>query len=510
MNGLARIRRRYDRIGADAGYVALIVAISVPLIFALAALAVDVANWHAQAARLQNAADAAALAGVVYLPADPTTATSIANDFAKRNGYTSGTGVTVTAKQVTGHPSQMQVTISATVSNGFGAAIGRPSTVITRSSVADYQAPIPVGGPCNVLGNEPSGGAWGPSKKSSSCSTTPQLWLSISGPGEPKQNGDRYQANVCNPPADRCSGTNQDYDPAGYFYVVRVKQAGTVDIEVYDPSNVVCAAGPACPGDGRPSAGRPVETTSYIVRGPYHQSRPDDTPVVPGCTPMQYKPDDTALSEQWVPLCTITDAQPGDYLVQVRTNIPLGSNPADDALANPSLSNAGANYFSLRASYSDSRDNNNISLFGLERMGLYANQRNFNSNFFLARVPSGAAGKHLRVEFFDIGDGSGGWSLSILPPSEATAGGSPVTAFANCQGTGPVSGAMPTCSIRANTGTAFQGKIESISVPIPVGYTCNDASPDGCWTRIGYAFAAPSDATTWTASLEGDPVRIIR
>ncbi|HEY5032579.1 MAG TPA: pilus assembly protein TadG-related protein, partial [Actinomycetes bacterium] len=55
----------------DGGYVAILVAIALPLFMTLAALAVDVANWYAQAQRVQQAADAAALAGSVYLPLDP-------------------------------------------------------------------------------------------------------------------------------------------------------------------------------------------------------------------------------------------------------------------------------------------------------------------------------------------------------------------------------------------------------------------------------------------------------
>ena len=46
----------------DGGYVAILVAIALPLFVVLAALAVDVANWYAQAQRVQQAADAAASA----------------------------------------------------------------------------------------------------------------------------------------------------------------------------------------------------------------------------------------------------------------------------------------------------------------------------------------------------------------------------------------------------------------------------------------------------------------
>ena len=69
-----------DREPADAGYVAILVAIAMPLFIVLAALAVNVANWYAQAQRVQQAADAAALAGSVYLPLAPAEATASALD----------------------------------------------------------------------------------------------------------------------------------------------------------------------------------------------------------------------------------------------------------------------------------------------------------------------------------------------------------------------------------------------------------------------------------------------
>jgi Flp pilus assembly protein TadG len=47
--------------------------------------------WYGQQ-RMQRAADAAALAGAVYLPGDPTTAYSTARAEATKNGFTDGSG----------------------------------------------------------------------------------------------------------------------------------------------------------------------------------------------------------------------------------------------------------------------------------------------------------------------------------------------------------------------------------------------------------------------------------
>jgi hypothetical protein len=36
--------------------------------------------------------------------------------------------------------------------------------------------------------------------------------------------------------------------------------------------------------------------------------------------------------------------------------------------------------------------------------------------------------------------------------------------------------------------------------------------PTGCWVRLQYAYGSgnqPSDTTSWTAGIEGDPVRLV-
>ena len=49
-------------------------------------------------------------------------------------------------------------------------------------------------------------------------------------------------------------------------------------------------------------------------------------------------------------------------------------------------------------------------------------------------------------------------------------------------------------------------------MPIPVGYSCDDTDPKGCWVRIEYDYGSGTtveDTTTWTAAIEGDPVRLV-
>jgi hypothetical protein len=56
------------------------------------------------------------------------------------------------------------------------------------------------------------------------------------------------------------------------------------------------------------------------------------------------------------------------------------------------------------------------------------------------------------------------------------------------------------------------GKWQTVSVPIPTNYTCSSSVPTGCWVRLQYAYGGgnqPSDTTSWTAGIEGDPVRLV-
>lgn len=250
-------RRRRD----EGGYVAIFTAILFASSFlALAATSVDTANWYVQAQRIQNAADAAALGGVVYMPQDLGTAASTAQAIARRNGYDgAASGVSVSAVQGSS-PSQLKVTVSAQVRNTFGALIGVPATTITRTAVADYTGPAPMGSPCNTFGNEPDGGggAGAPSPTGSAlgaspfsnCSRAPSLWAAVHGPETGKLQGDRYGTVKCEGPAvDGCDAdkNNTEYSAAsskgyqGYFYVVKVSPQAvgkTIDLQLYDPAFV--------------------------------------------------------------------------------------------------------------------------------------------------------------------------------------------------------------------------------------------------------------------------------
>jgi Flp pilus assembly protein TadG len=329
-----------NRVRSQRGYAAVLVAILFPVVFVgLAALAVDTARWYVEVQRVQNAADAGALAGVIYMPQDLTLATTTAKAVTARNGYADGTGsIVVTVERGTAS-TQLKVTVSSTISNAFGRAIGTPTTTISRSSTTNYTGPAPMGSPCNTFGNEPASGGGlsaGPvgtaqgSSPYANCETNPEFWAVIEGPGTKKVWGDRYSTRQCatvNPLQDGCTGaTNNDLNKAGYFWYIRVSPnmvaaSKPINVQLYDPAFVQtgqdCSYLPSasaftagmnpyvgtdaptryskssitasatqssfCTGDIQPD-GNVAMTTSFDVRMPTDTANPLAGTTVSGCT----------------------------------------------------------------------------------------------------------------------------------------------------------------------------------------------------------------------------------
>jgi hypothetical protein len=52
-----------------------------------------------------------------------------------------------------------------------------------------------------------------------------------------------------------------------------------------------------------------------------------------------------------------------------------------------------------------------------------------------------------------------------------------------------------------------------MSIPVPTDYNCSYANADGCWYQVIVTFPSGtdvSDITTWDATVEGDPVRLVK
>jgi hypothetical protein len=323
----------------EAGYAAILVAMLIPTVFlGVAAFSVDTSRWYVEIARVQKAADAAALAGVTYMPADSIKATSTALAVASKNGYTTGGTTSVTVGQGS-LPSQLKVTITTVVTNTFGGFIGTPKQPITKYAVADFTSPAPMGSPCNIFGNEPPSqpavvgqpiaspgqpgtGSALPSPSFSNCNSSPKFWAAIEGPSTDKVQGDRYMTTPCTASSTyQCaSSKNNETRPDGYYWAIHIEPSAVnspVDVQIYDPAyiqtGISCsgstynpgtftnsvndytttdgatryATGTSnyCPGDYNPggAAGTAPDTT-FLMREQTDTNDPSKAAVISGCT----------------------------------------------------------------------------------------------------------------------------------------------------------------------------------------------------------------------------------
>jgi hypothetical protein len=139
--------------GHRRGQIIPIFALSLLVFVGMTALVVDVSWYWANNLRIQRAADAAALAGVVYLPGDVATAISSAKAEAAKNGYTDGVGgVTVNPYQDPTNPRRLKVEVTAPVGTFFMRVFGISSIPAKRAAKAEFVLPVPMGSPENYYG----------------------------------------------------------------------------------------------------------------------------------------------------------------------------------------------------------------------------------------------------------------------------------------------------------------------------------------------------------------------
>jgi Flp pilus assembly protein TadG len=618
-------RRRSRR--QEAGYAAVVTALLASVLFlGMAAMGVDTARWYVEVERVQKAADAAALAGVTYMPNDFTNAKATAIAAATKNGYPNS-GDTQVVVGVGTKPSELKVTIKSKIHNTFGAMIGVDNATIVRSAVADYTAPAPMGSPCNTFANEPpsqpapapqpAGSALptgsmpdGTTLPFNNCSTQPDFWAAIQGPNTDKEQGDRYMDYVCDGGATagatfECSGgKNNEFREDGYYWAVHVEPqaVGTsISVQAYDPAfmftQISCssaystgsltnsmndftttdgktryarvsstaAARIYCAGDYNPG-GLDDATTgttdhpptmTFVLRHQNETFNPRQAVPIAGCnkqfkglsspptigqltkTNSAYDYQMSQLFHQWYEICSFTPDKPGDYYLQVRTDVGLGgatavANPKPGGGTWPSLiykdnPNAvkldggsdrtmvgtGLNAFALRAVPTDSSKKPYIAVAGNESMPILQNKDGSTAKFNLIRALPGTRGQYIAFDFYDPADGAGstGADVQILPPADATgsvksgSGGTP-PGCKHAKNNGAFTSAA-SCKVNVKNST-HDGQVEHIVIPIPNDYNCNPATLGGCWFSVTITFPSTvTDFTTWTANIGGDPVRLI-
>lgn len=309
------------------------------------------------------------------------------------------------------------------------------------------------------------------------------------------------------------------------------------------------AAQAYCTGDSLPGSNGTAIDTTFIFR------QPDDTPwsntdnpLVPSCPPITIAghnpawqstttarqnyvynllmsptegvidPDDGVLTfaemfRRFATLCEIPNSavRTGTYVVQVRTNARAVSPLAHDATIN----SQGHNKLSLRAGFGPTGpsdlDGSEVTLSALGRLPIFANSTGADTRFYLARVLPYDAGRTLRVNLFDMGEASQPGSLQILPPEEFAD-----PTFSGCSITrddgASLSVNASTCTLSNVSSATFNGRLLTLDVPIPDDYACDAHLPTGCWIKVRASYSTGvtvNDATTWSAAILGNPIRLV-
>src|SRR5690242_19137963 len=210
------------RMRARKGQSIIIFALTLTVLLGFAGLAIDVARIYDLYARMQRAAEAGVLAGVLYMPnnyntglpspGDGMSAISRALAETYKDGFgpppvvapdtaacpTPFTATEVSVCSVAGKPNDLRVAITETTPLALLSALGLRPVTLTVSAQAEYMPPFPVGldntpnffgdqGECNTSGGSPN--SCGPSGNGAHVQN---FMANIEGPADLKESGDPF------------------------------------------------------------------------------------------------------------------------------------------------------------------------------------------------------------------------------------------------------------------------------------------------------------------------------
>lgn len=489
-NGFRRRRAQNER-----GWVMAVTAFAVTAMIGASALAIDVSGWWVQTAKVQSAADAAALAGVVWLP-NLAKARATAIQVAADNGYPEGNGISVDVSRAGRY--QLKVSIRTPGKLYFGKAF-RDHVDLGRSATAQYTLPVPLGSPSSAMGlNTQTPGGF----------EAQEYWLAISGYCKSREQGDLlsagFQATYDQCPAAGAVGdtANPDYDPEGYWFVLdKPATSGSVSLDAWDLGE--CAMVGAW---GNPP---PLEWTLYAA---------DDTPLDDHDNPVfaQRVTTESEPCDAWSNLFTVPAGAPeGRWLLNVHSR-------AED-MAN------GINRFGLWARRAGDASPCSVTTSSACPQ-FYARDAlpmlvwgAATPTFSLAEISPDHAGKQLQIDLFDTAEGME--SVQILDPAghpvsftyQTVDGDYGPSTNETCDSgpclrvdvTGPVLVPGQLGNGSATVQDRYNNRIVRIHIQLPDRQTL-EAYPNGWWSlryKTRYGFSA-TDRTTWTVSVNGDPVKL--
>lgn len=535
---LASPPKRLVRRKAESGYVMATTALMLIPMLIFAAFAVDVGSWYVEAQKIQRASDAAALAGVVWMP-DENRARSAALEITAINGYEDQPGdfddLTADLPQVRVSrvgPQQLRVDIRAEGDLYFGSVVeGFEEPQIQRFSSAEYVLPVAFGSPTNKIGYGPlvidgqAVNAW--TGLMGYCS--PAHWGDVRAGYYIHQSGciEGWGALDNGPVADKPAaisnpdteaGRNPEHDPEGYFFVVDIPEGRTstgVDVAVYD--------GGLCSTTGLKPRNDYNEVHVEYVLWDATATPLDDSDIVEVAT---WKPAAGEGCDAWVVPSgfEIPSGVSGRYYLQVKNNEDYWQGFGE-----------GQNYWALEARDTGAGDGTTcftfddalcVGLYALDRLPVRTETDGDVATFYLAEIEPIHEGKILEVEMWDLGEGMD-YVQFINPQGDAvdftwrtddtsfiTGIGDPYTEHSSESCTGGVTNCIDVGTNGDpkipdwNSHGRFNGRWVTASISL-------DTIPDDLddyWWEIRYVKkvgANSVDWTTWATRVVGDPVRLI-
>lgn len=486
-----------------------------------AALAVDIGSWYIRAQQAQAAADAAALAGVVWMP-DLTTARSAAIETAARNGFvdqpgcdtpsttcTASTFPQVVVSRVTAQQLRVDIYVGAEVY--FGSVVLPDEIDMQRNAVAEYVLPVPMGNPTSAIGmgtETTAGGA------------TSNYWLRAMTECEGRQTGDFIGAGGSCP-----TNSNPNHRDEGHTFIVDVPLDGAYEIQ----ARTTCAefGGSQANASMRfrffDADNTPFDDNDNVLQPPLSEvnvPRPP-TAICPTDGSGWSIAHDPA---PWVTIGNVSSA--GRYVLQAK---------------NPDYNANVRSLYSLRivplgyvGSYSCTRIGPSgasgcPNIFAKDYLTAYTHAQMFPGNtiglaeLYLAEIDSVHAGKTMQVELFDPADGID--NVRILDPHGNRMNFSWYTI--DCLSYGyrcargdlgsPASPISQDCAgvpcLKQESGISFQDRSVRIIIPLDPSYACEQplSEPENCWWKVEYEDnnSNANETTTWGVTLSGDPVRLV-
>jgi hypothetical protein len=518
----------------DRGQVIVVAALLMTLLLAIVGIGVDISWFQFNLVRMQRAADAAALAGVVYLPGNSAGAFSAAYAEATKNGFTNGVGgVTVVPRQDAINNRMLEVTIQGPVQTYFARLLGTSSVPGSRIARAEFVLPVPMGSPQDYFGvatlcrnsDAPSSCPAVTSATGSGTLASQGFWGAVETRGASRSFGDAYSTYYNPSPT-----LNAGYDPNGYSYIVELP-TGTAGgaVWIFDP--MFCATGTRTTppyqalgmGDywfstastrnvttafklwdmnGTPysSADDTVIATDgglftnmdYVDKGPNYSGSRDYGGYGGGssadCSASPYH------NAWWQLASGLTE---GQYRLQVVTSSgTTGQNALND--------------FGVQVT---TTFGTGARIYGQSRMCAEVNITSSTALFYIAQVDAAHAGKTLEIRLFDPGDITN-TSLRIKQP---TASGYADATFkftaTGSSGGAPTSGGPQTSLQTSNTTTKFyNNQWVTLSIALPADYRA--PTPPGetqpGWWKIEYTVGTTGqDITTWEVNIRGNPVHLV-